>query len=175
MRKIAKERNYTAKKPMKISDANVGNIVISKLVFKKTYSKYLIGYLDKAIRPLVLIMSKMSGQVKKFKVNDRKKDKNNELMSLSIGDEKLLEKYKVVWTKIEDLKSIYLNALPVYHDRSIQTKIRTYNGEVFTNLCGFRMLEIDIKCDSFIVTCIDSFLVFENQILPTTISEQLCL
>ena len=35
MRKIAKERNYTAKKPMKISDANVGNIVISKLAFKK--------------------------------------------------------------------------------------------------------------------------------------------
>ena len=135
----------------------------------------MIGYLDKAIRPLVLIMSKMSGQVKKFKVNGRKKDKNNELMSLSIGDEKLLEKYKVVWTKIGDLKSIYLNALPIYYDRSIKTKIRTYNDKVFTNLRDFHMLEIDIKCDSFIVTCIDPLLVFENQILPTTISEQLCL
>ena len=38
--------------------------------------KYLIGYLDEAIRPLVLIMSKTSGSVKTFKV----KDKNNKLM-----------------------------------------------------------------------------------------------
>ena len=43
---------------MKISDVNVDNIVISKLVETKTNSKYLIGYLDKAIRSLVLIMSK---------------------------------------------------------------------------------------------------------------------
>ena len=35
---------------------NVDNIVISKLVKTKTNFKYLIGYLDKAIRPLVLIM-----------------------------------------------------------------------------------------------------------------------
>ena len=35
---------------MKIWDVNVHNIVISKLVKTKTNSKYLIGYLDKAIR-----------------------------------------------------------------------------------------------------------------------------
>ena len=77
-------------------------------------------------------------------------------MSLSVDDGKLLEKYKAVCTKIEDLKSIYLNALPVYHDRSMQTKIRTYNDKVFTNLRGFHELEFDIKCYSFIATCIES-------------------
>ena len=45
---------------MKIWDVNVDNIVISKFVTTKTNSKYLIGYLDKAIKPLVLIMSKIS-------------------------------------------------------------------------------------------------------------------
>ena len=39
------------------------NIVISKLVKTKTNSKYFIGYLDKVIRPLVLIMPKMSGDI----------------------------------------------------------------------------------------------------------------
>ena len=34
-----------------------------------------------------------------------------------IDDEKLLEKCKAVWTKIEDLNNIELNALPVYNDR----------------------------------------------------------
>ena len=65
---IAKEKVYVAKKPIKISDVNVDDIVISKLVKTKTNSKYLIGYLEKDIRPLVLIMPKMNGYVKTFKV-----------------------------------------------------------------------------------------------------------
>ena len=60
----------------------------------KTNSKYLIGYLDKAIRLLVLIMPKISRYDKTFKVNDGDKDKNNKLMCLHIDDEKLLEKYQ---------------------------------------------------------------------------------
>ena len=67
------------------------------------------GYLDKAWRPLVLIMPKMSGFVKTFKV----KEGDNKLMPLHIDDEKLLEKYKANWTKIEDLKNIKLSVLPV--------------------------------------------------------------
>ena len=60
--------------------------------------------LDKAIRPLVLIMPKMS-DVKTFKVKDGDKDKNNKLMAFWI-DDKQLEKYKAIWTKVEDLKNI---------------------------------------------------------------------
>ena len=45
---------------------------------------------------------------KTFKV----KEGNNKLMSFRINDEKLLEKYQAIQTKIEDLKNIRLNALP---------------------------------------------------------------
>ena len=92
---IAKENFYAPKRPMKIWDVNVDNIVISKLVKTKTNSKYLI-----AIRPLVLIMPEMSVNVKTKNIED-KKDK---LMSFRIDDEKLLEKYKAISTKIEGLK-----------------------------------------------------------------------
>ena len=84
---------------------------------QETNSKYLIWYLDKTMKPLVLILSKMSGYVKTFKVKDRNKDKNKKLMSFCINHEKLWEKYKAVWTKIEDLKNIELSALKVYDDR----------------------------------------------------------
>ena len=47
-------------KTNKYLDVNVDNIVISKLIRTKTNSKYLIGYLDKVIRPLVLVLHKMS-------------------------------------------------------------------------------------------------------------------
>ena len=51
-RKIAKEKFYASKKPIKLWDVSVNNIVISKLVKTKTNSKYLIGIkFDKAIKP----------------------------------------------------------------------------------------------------------------------------
>ena len=46
--------------------------------------------------------------VKTFKGKDGGKDKRNKLMSSRINDEKLLEKYKTVSTKIERLKTIEL-------------------------------------------------------------------
>ena len=103
--KIVKENFFAGKKLINIWDVNVDNIVISKLLKTKNNSKYLFGYLDKVIRPLVLIMPKMSGYIKTFKVKDGDKDKNNKLMSFRIDDEKLLGKYKAIWTKIEDLKN----------------------------------------------------------------------
>ena len=48
------------------------------------------------------------------------KDKNNEEMFFCMDVDKLLEKYKTIWTKIEDLKkNIVWNVLSVYDDRYI--------------------------------------------------------
>ena len=105
----SKRSIYGAKKPIKIWNVNVEKIIISKLAETKTNSEYSIGYLDEVIRPLVLIF--LSGYVKTFKVQDGNKD--NKFMYFRIIDEKILEKYKAIWTKIEDLKNIKLNALPV--------------------------------------------------------------
>ena len=70
-RETAKEKFYAAKRPIKVCDVNVDNIVISKLVKTKTNSKYSIGYLDKTMRLLVLIMPNMSGYFQTFKVKER--------------------------------------------------------------------------------------------------------
>ena len=114
------------------------------------------------MRLLVLIMLKMSGCVKTNKVKDGDKDKNNKLMSFERDDEKLLEKYKDVWTKIEDLKNIKLNMLPVYDDRYIKKK-RIYSDKVYTNFRGFNAPESDTECESFAVISIDSLLVYKNK------------
>ena len=67
------------------------DIIISKLVDTKISSKYLIGYLDKVTKPLVLVLLKMSGYVKTFKVKD-----NNKLLFFRMDDDKLLEKPKTI-------------------------------------------------------------------------------
>ena len=96
----------------------------------------------------------MSGCVKTFKVKDGDKDKNNKLMLFRKDDEKLLEKYKAIWTKVEDLKNIKLNALPVYDDRYIKTKIKIYGDKIYTN---FRGLDVQKMIQN--VNLLQSFLL----------------
>ena len=120
-KKITKEKFYAAKNPMKIWDVNADNIVTSKLVKTKTNCKYLIGI--------------------KF-------DKDHLLwwylnwldvlrhLKLKRVIKKLLEKNKGIWTKIDYLKNIELNALPVHDDRYIKTKIKTFGDKFYTNYLG---------------------------------------
>lgn len=70
--------------------------------------KYFIRYLDEVIKPLVLIVSKISGYFKIFE------EKTDELISLHIDDDHLFEKYKPIWTLIEDLSlnKFYLEVYP---------------------------------------------------------------
>ena len=84
-------------------------------------------------------------------------------MSLHIDDGKLLKKYEAIRTKIEGLKNIELNGLPVYDDRYIKTKIRTYSDKVYTNFRGLNVPEDDTECESFTVISIDSLFVYLNK------------
>ena len=85
--KLEKEEFHGAKKTTEMWDVNVNNTIVSKLVETKNNSKYLIEYLDDTIRPLVLILPKIKGCVKRFK----DKNTNNKLLSLQKDYDKLLE------------------------------------------------------------------------------------
>ena len=115
----------------------------------------MIVYLDKVIRPLVLRLPKMSGYVKTFK------EKSHESMSLCIDDGKGSEKYKTISSKIEDIKNVSFNALPVYDDRYIKPKIRTYGDKMYTNFRGLNVPGDSVVCELFTVISIDSLLVYE--------------
>ena len=82
--KQQKKKVYTPKKALVVWNVNIDS---SKRIEIKTNVNYLIGYLDKVIKLLVLILPKISGYVKIFK------DKNNQSTSFRINDWKLLEKY----------------------------------------------------------------------------------
>ena len=105
----------------------------------------------------------MSEYIKTFNVKDRDKDRNEKLMSVHIDDEKLLDKYKTIWTKIEDLKNTELNALPVYDDRYIKFRIRKYGNKIYTNFRGLNVPGNNIECEFCTVIFINSLLVYENK------------
>ena len=89
--KIEKGKFCGAKKPLKIWDVNVYNTVILKLVEVKKNSQYLIGYLDEVLKPLVLILPKMNGDIKTFIYKIGDKNKNNKFMSLHVDDGKIFK------------------------------------------------------------------------------------
>ena len=97
------------------------------------------------------------------------------MISFRIDDEKLIEKYKAIWTKIQDLKSIELNALSIYDDKYIKTKTRTYGDKVYTNFCGLNVPEDDIECESFTVISIDSLLKYKNKYYLQVYLDKICL
>ena len=55
-----------------------------------------------------------------LKLKKEMKEENNRLMSFRIDNEELMERYKSIWTNIEGLKNIKINALPIYDNRYIK-------------------------------------------------------
>ena len=100
-RQKQQKKKFMVQKKTNICDVNVDNIVISNLIETNNNSKYLIGYIDEVIKILISMLYKISEYVKTFKDKDSSK---NKLMSSCKDDEKLLEMYKAIWTKIENIK-----------------------------------------------------------------------
>ena len=72
------------------------------------------------------------------------------------------------------MKNIKLNALTVYDNRYIKTKIRTYGDKVCTNFSGLNVPDNDVECELFIDSLlVNSILV--KRILFTSIFRQLHL
>ena len=63
-----------------------------------------------------------------------------------------------------NLKHIELNALPVYDDKYIKTKLRTYGDRFSTNFRGLNVPEDDIEREPFADLSVDSCM--RKQILP---------
>ena len=102
----------------------------------------------------------MSGYVKTFNNGNKNKNKNNKLISFRIDEDKLSEKYKTILNKIEELKKVLLNALPVYDDKYTTTKIKTQADNVYTIFCDLNFPEDGVECESFKIISVESLLVY---------------
>ena len=107
------------KKQFNIKDIDINRILISKpeSYGKNNMRKYIIAYNDNTIIPLQLFLSKMTGYLSIFEDGTRK-------MSFLTDNNEFLERYTKIWEKISD---------PVYYNKYINTKIRSYNNDIMAN------------------------------------------
>ena len=66
----------------------------------------------------------------------RKDFDETKYVSLLIKDDKLLEKYNEIWEKVSNIIYKEFDSNPVYNEKYIKTKIKSYNGKINTNLYG---------------------------------------
>ena len=102
-------------------------LLSSKASFGRKDYKYLIGYKDdKKVRPLCLMLPKMSAFRRDF-------DETKYLSSLIRNDE-LLEKYNGIWDKVNNTIKKEFYSEPVYNEKYVSTKIKSYEGKISTIL-----------------------------------------
>ena len=73
------------------------------------------------IKPLCIVLPQVSGYIKYFE-NVRKK------MSFKIEDEDMYLKYSEIWNKIKSILNIKFHSQPIYDDKYIKTKVKTFNN-----------------------------------------------
>ena len=54
-------------------------------------------------------------------------------ISFLIKDNELLEKYNEIWEKVKNSIKKKFDSEPVYNDKYLKAKIRSYNGKINTN------------------------------------------
>ena len=129
-KKINKKDFYNNKKQFKIKDIDINKKLISKpeSYGTKNAKQYIIGYNDDVMRPIRIFLPQMNGYVVCF--DDNKK------MYFLADDKEFLKEYTKVWEKIKDLIGKKFDAEPVYSDKYIKTKIKSYNNDIRTNIHG---------------------------------------
>ena len=63
-----------------------------------------------------------------------------------IKDEKLLENYNEIWKKVSKITKKEFDSNPVYDEKYIKTKLKSYNGKINTNCHGNKILKQGSQC-----------------------------
>ena len=123
-KKSTKNTFTTTKLQFNIEDIDINKILISKPeTYENNMKKYIIGYNDNTISPLQLFLPKMTGYLDIFKDGARK-------MSFFTDINEFLERYTAIWEKISDLVNKKFDSDPIYNNKYINTKIRSYNNDI---------------------------------------------
>ena len=153
--KLKKEGFYVAKKPIHVWNVDVNNIVVSESAHVKKRFKFLIEHLDGVVRPLILIMPKMSGYVKTFD--------GNKLMSFRVDGDNPVEKYKNIWRKIGELKGFGLTALLIHGDKYIKTKIKTNDQKINADIYDLGVPEDGVDCNCMTIISINFLFIYNKK------------
>ena len=124
---VNKKDFYASKQAITLDSVNSGKILVSdEFKLNEDSCKFFIGYSDDdIIRHLCIILPQMSGYIKYF-------DNGNKSMSFKIEDESVHLKYTEIWNKVKRFLGTRFHSQPMYDDKYIKTKVKTFSGVTST-------------------------------------------
>ena len=142
---ISKKDFYDAKKAIPLNLVDISSIVVSnKVKNDNETSKYFIDYLNDIdeISPLRIILPQMDGCIKCF-------ENVGKNMSFKVANDDVYIKYNQIWNKIKELLGVKFYSEPIYEDKYIKAKVKTFSSVIDTLFSGD-----EIPKERFQYTCI---------------------
>ena len=160
---VNKRKFHASKQALALKLVNTNKIVVSnKFKHSDDGFKYFIDYLhDDVIRPLCIILPQMSGYIK-YRKN----------MSFKIEDESVYLKYTEIWHKIKKSLNTRFHSQPIYDDKYIKTKVRTFSSMINTLFSGNEIPRERNHYICIVAICIDSVLKIDKKNHPQVYLEQ---
>ena len=107
-----------------MKNIDINKIVVSEKVFfgKKSF-KYFTGYKDaRKIRPICIFLPKISVY--------RRDSDGTKYMGFLIKDDEILKIYIEFWEKVKNSIKKEFDSDPVYNQKYLKAKIKSYNGKI---------------------------------------------
>ena len=117
------------------------------------------------IRPLCVILPQMRGYIKYF-------ENGGKHMSFKIEEESVYLKYTEIWNKIKSMLNVRFHSQPIYDDKYIKTKVKTFNNTINTHFSGDEVPKERIHYVCISAICIDSVLRTDKKNYPQIYLEQ---
>ena len=93
-------------------------------------------------------------------------------MSFLIKDDKLLKKYNKFWKKVKNTIDKEFDSDPVYNEKYLKVKIKSYNGKINTNFHKNKMPKEGSQCIYLSVILIDSIFRTGSNYYPQVLLEE---
>ena len=159
---MTKKDFYDAKKAIPLNLVDINNIVVSNKVKNNNgTSKYFIGYLNDIddVSPLCIILPQLDGYIKYFENAGKK-------LSFKIQDDEVYIKYNQLWNKIKELFGVTFYSEPIYKDKYIKTKVKTFSSVINTLFTGDEIPKGRVQYTCISCISIDSVLRVHKKNYP---------
>ena len=83
---------------------------------------------------MCVTLPQMSGYIKYF-------ENGGKTMSFEIEEESVYLKYAEIWNKIKSILNVKFHSQPMYDDKYIKTKVKTFNNTTNTLFSGDEILK----------------------------------
>ena len=93
-------------------------------------------------------------------------------MSFQIDDESVYFKYTEIWNKIKNILNIKFHSQPIYDDKYIKTKVKTFNNTINTHFSAGEIPKEKIHYACIAAICIDSVLRVDKKNYPQVYLEK---